>query len=262
MTGGMWLGNCLDLRSICSVNLTRASLSGRPSPLSSPSILADCHTRRPRCMFHLRTLLAAASCSLWSLLCLLLAMASLSPHSSTSAHPPFLFLGFQHQQQLLQSSIEFSFEKYRLELSGLMQTLSSPLSQRVMSSPHTPIIRSIVSRFHSDINQFPPRWEENELFLRRLLQRKVPFVYCISDDSEEVPPPPHQISSYDSFHQLLIHLERDWGEGGKAVRRTIYTEGILPLLGRYLDPGPNVKILVPGAGLGRLAVELAASGYR
>jgi hypothetical protein len=206
----------------------------------------------------LRFLLLAASCLLWSVL--LLVMASLSYNSTVRS--PFLFLGFQQDEQLLHSSIEFSFEKYRLELSGLMQTLSSPLSKRILSSSHSHMIQNIVSNFHYDIKQFPSRWEENEFFLRRLLRQKVPFVYCISGNSEEEYQPPHQISSYDSFHQLLIHLERDWGEGGKVVRRKIYTEGILPLLRRYLDPGPNVKILVPGAGLGRLAVELAASGYR
>jgi hypothetical protein len=143
-----------------------------------------------------------------------------------------------------------------------MQTLSSPLSKRVLSSPYSFLIRNVVSNFHSDISNFPTFWEENELFLRRLLQQKVPFVYCLTDNSEEEYPPPHQVSSYDSFHQLLIHLERDWGEGGKNVRRTIYSEGIIPILRKYLDPGPDVKILVPGAGLGRLAVELGASGYR
>jgi hypothetical protein len=183
--------------------------------------------------------------------------------SSQSSPLPFvLFLGLQHEEKLLESAIEFSFEKYRLELSSLMQTLSSPLSHNVQSSPFSNILQKIVSTFHTEIARIPSFWEDNESFLRRLLKRKVPFVYCISDDGLDESTHSHQISSYDSFHQLLIHLERDWGEGGKEVRRKTYAEGILPLLHKYLPFEAGPKVLVPGAGLGRLAVELAALGYR
>jgi hypothetical protein len=74
------------------------------------------------------------------------------------------------------------------------------------------------------------------------------------------------IASYNSMMQLLIHLDRDWSSFGKNVRKNIYQEGILPMLQRFVpldnDQAPRrPRILVPGAGLGRLLAEIAALGY-
>jgi hypothetical protein len=192
----------------------------------------------------------------WSVLCSL----AMTSHRATSS--PFLFLGLQHEEKLLESSIEFSFEKQRLELTSLMQALSSPLSRNAQFSPFSNILQNILLTFHEDIARIPSLWEENETLLRQLLEHKVPFVYCISNNAEDESPGDYRVSSYNSFHQLLIHLERDWGEGGKNVRRTTYAEGILPLLRKHLPLEGRPHVLVPGAGLGRLAVELAAMGYR
>ncbi|CAM9402287.1 unnamed protein product [Choristocarpus tenellus] len=82
--------------------------------------------------------------------------------------------------------------------------------------------------------------------------------------------------SYDGVYQaslVLTHLLRDWTDEGEFARKSVYG----PLL-RVLDesfgiPGEQqpdsgnlgkrglVSVLVPGAGLGRLAVEIAARGY-
>ncbi|CAM9301158.1 unnamed protein product, partial [Ectocarpus fasciculatus] len=64
--------------------------------------------------------------------------------------------------------------------------------------------------------------------------------------------------------QLLTHVGRDWTEMGREVREVLYKGAILQSLQRYLpcDLSTAPAVLVPGAGLGRLAVELAVSGYR
>ena len=73
-------------------------------------------------------------------------------------------------------------------------------------------------------------------------------------------------SSYDSLPQVLIHLARDWGQYGVDIRNKLYIDGILYELMKELPIGDghnsDLKVLVPGAGLGRLAVEIAAKGYR
>ena len=96
-----------------------------------------------------------------------------------------------------------------------------------------------------------------------------------------------EISSYDSLKHILVHLARDWGDRGNNTRQLLYTEGILPFARKYITSVGNISldglvdenaasrpqsvqseessapvILVPGAGLGRLAVELSAAGFR
>ena len=75
-------------------------------------------------------------------------------------------------------------------------------------------------------------------------------------------------SSYDALPQVLIHLARDWGEYGVGIRNKLYIDGIIHELMAELPLGDSdghssdLRVLVPGAGLGRLAVEIAARGYR
>jgi hypothetical protein len=65
-----------------------------------------------------------------------------------------------------------------------------------------------------------------------------------------------KVEIYDSVRQVIAHLVRDWsGQEGASVRESIYSWCIVQLkLFKYnKDLGP---ILVPGAGLGRLAWEI------
>lgn len=93
-----------------------------------------------------------------------------------------------------------------------------------------------------------------------------------------------EVSSYDSMKHILVHLARDWGDKGSDTRKLLYTNCILPLAQQYITStkhgsdqaasdylsdnsesqlrGGTPNVLVPGSGLGRLAVELAAAGFR
>lgn len=90
-----------------------------------------------------------------------------------------------------------------------------------------------------------------------------------------------EVSSYDSLKHILVHLARDWGDHGAETRRLLYSDGILPLARKHIqsivessdrtEAGASEsvlvakgssKVLVPGAGLGRLAVELSVAGFR
>jgi len=66
---------------------------------------------------------------------------------------------------------------------------------------------------------------------------------------------------YDSIYQTTAHLVRDWSANGEPIRRSIYPWFQEQLKLHHHEQQPS--ILVPGAGLGRLAWELAANGsYR
>jgi hypothetical protein len=69
-----------------------------------------------------------------------------------------------------------------------------------------------------------------------------------------------QISKISS---VLKSLARDWSTDGKAERDMSY-EPILESVKKYLPLGGNEvpRLCVPGAGVGRLALELTALGYR
>jgi N2227-like protein len=77
-------------------------------------------------------------------------------------------------------------------------------------------------------------------------------------------------SSYDSVRQVVTHLVRDWSELGAAIRTPLY-DWCSSAITKHYNTGSSSfsssgaaagPILVPGAGLGRLAWQLAAvDGY-
>ena len=76
--------------------------------------------------------------------------------------------------------------------------------------------------------------------------------------------PPHRAttiheesSAYDSATQVMAHITRDWTSLGQSVRQRTYDWCRDQLTG--LSKGSS--ILVPGAGLGRLAYDLACDGH-
>ena len=66
---------------------------------------------------------------------------------------------------------------------------------------------------------------------------------------------------------MLAAIFRDWSAAGVRVRTQLYHQGILPLIRSFYSDDASERInawdvLVPGGGLGRLAVEIAALGMR
>ncbi|XP_064595924.1 carnosine N-methyltransferase-like [Liolophura sinensis] len=68
----------------------------------------------------------------------------------------------------------------------------------------------------------------------------------------------------DKVKTTLKQFSRDWSDAGKAERSACYDPVIAEICQRFpvhkCDPS-TVYVLVPGAGLGRLAFELAKQGY-
>jgi carnosine N-methyltransferase len=69
--------------------------------------------------------------------------------------------------------------------------------------------------------------------------------------------PEEESSSYNSASQVMAHITRDWTSFGKSVRLRTY-DWCRDQLSHLSSRKP---VLVPGAGLGRLAHDLACNGY-
>lgn len=67
-------------------------------------------------------------------------------------------------------------------------------------------------------------------------------------------------SSYGSFASLCYHFMRDWALVGEHVQHTVYQPIVDALLHRLGSEGSRA-VLVPGAGICRLAWELAGAGF-
>jgi hypothetical protein len=67
---------------------------------------------------------------------------------------------------------------------------------------------------------------------------------------------------YDSWQQVLAHLARDWSTSARPVRENVHRP-ILQALARIrqTSAAKQIRVLVPGAGLGRLAFEIAKRGF-
>ena len=140
--------------------------------------------------------------------------------------------------------------------------------------------------FRVDASLIPVFWEVNELLLQYLVDSsKLNVTYAILDRSHEQMQRrhiPRHISkasdppSYDSMEQIIIHLSRDWSQSGSCLREELYRQGIIKMLTSALPTSAGYQgiaisntshqhqrlVLVPGSGLGRLAMEMAAVGYR
>uniref|UniRef100_A0A915HT62 carnosine N-methyltransferase n=1 Tax=Romanomermis culicivorax TaxID=13658 RepID=A0A915HT62_ROMCU len=64
----------------------------------------------------------------------------------------------------------------------------------------------------------------------------------------------------EKLRSTLKQFVRDWAEEGKEERESCYTPVLEDLKQLFPDP-KGVEVLVPGAGLGRLAWDIAKAGY-
>jgi len=69
-------------------------------------------------------------------------------------------------------------------------------------------------------------------------------------------------SGYDSATQIFAHLTRDWTAEGRPVRRIIYDWCLQQMENHCPKSPPACSVLVPGAGMGRLAYDIFQRGYR
>ena len=113
-----------------------------------------------------------------------------------------------------------------------------------------PIIESPSIKLH---NTFPSQAAETFTDVEHTLARYIPPYYGTNkkDDVNEEQP-------YEEAVQIIAHLTRDWSKDGSVIRDQTFG-WIKQTLWRhhYESAAPLSPILIPGAGTGRLAFDLA-----
>ena len=184
---------------------------------------------------------------------------------------PFFGRHMADDRRSIRSSLDRAYEKYKREISTCLQQVWRALSEMEDANAILPELTDIHDDFHKTAQQLSSLWSINDDLINTLTMNKtLSFIYAIPQG----PCYPYFFegkaqASYESLSQLLVHLSRDWADKGATTREKIYHNGILAAL-RHMFPSDatspyftaNRHVLVPGAGLGRLALEIAAMGFR
>lgn len=194
---------------------------------------------------------------------------------SMAENTEHIFYGMQIEDStVIRSSIDNSFETYRNSLGTMMTMMDKIFSETDKVEEVFENFFDIHAEWKEVCQLLPYCHERNEFVAYDLLLKNVPnFVLgLLNQPSYSYFPLPSEIttpstSSYTSIHQLLIHLGRDWGgDSGEDIRKITYIDGILSALLTHSHhvttavDGADLTVLVPGAGMGRLAMEIAAAG--
>ena len=199
--------------------------------------------------------------------------------------PVFLAAGAtQAGQRAAHSTLRAACEHYRLELSVRMKALDDMVHVHLPGwkdsgdaegegSCDDDLTARLQARMWKAFEGLPACWQTNDDVLARLLRfpeatTALPPTNEIHQEAGNESTSPSSsssssstpsFSSYNDAVQVLTHLYRDWTVEGQEVRRKTYGP-ILQAVARLLPRAGGGKILVPGAGLGRLAFELAVGG--
>lgn len=173
-----------------------------------------------------------------------------------------------------------SMARYEQEVEAIMNGLSRSLEiarttewDLFGEDPPDWLLSDLLQR---RINRLATLFEQNTKLLQEELFKPFPVIKVLpaTEPSHEEeswwtarPPPnqpphrattiPEESSSYDSATQVMAHITRDWTTLGQSARQRTYDWCRYQLTG--LSRGSS--ILVPGAGLGRLAYDLACDGH-
>jgi hypothetical protein len=168
----------------------------------------------------------------------------------------------------IESSLDFAYEKFRKDMTMSLQRIWQFLNEIEKMNRVAPELSAVHEDFRQSVIQLPRLWECNDDIVNQLVMHRPRYLIQALQQEQSAPHFLHEefnrsAASYDSFPQLLGHLARDWSDVGAATRDKIYKNGILKSLElNSVAHRNNLRVLVPGAGIGRLAVEIAAMGYR
>ncbi|GAA6014698.1 hypothetical protein JCM11491_000197 [Sporobolomyces phaffii] len=121
--------------------------------------------------------------------------------------------------------------------------------------------RDLLPDFNALLNEVDDKLQLNAEFVQRMIEAN-PF------------PPPEDAAlsaqapteaDHERLRSTLRQCARDWSETGRAERESTYTPILEALEHAFVTHSPaqkaETKVLVPGAGLGRLAWEIVRRGY-
>lgn len=100
----------------------------------------------------------------------------------------------------------------------------------------------------------------NRLFTQELAVAVAGEWGCLSNFTKWLPA---SSGDFDKVKATLLQLAREWSQEGRAERRVAFLRIVNELTRRFPNrvERQNVKVLVPGCGLGRLVWELVGQGF-
>ncbi|KAK5648734.1 hypothetical protein RI129_003626 [Pyrocoelia pectoralis] len=127
--------------------------------------------------------------------------------------------------------------------------------------------RSWLTRYKEDLDAFKQGIYKNAEFIPIIVQHAYTIfdnVLCNDNPSHSETEVGTLSEGLDKVQSVFKQLMRDWSALGAAERQQCYVP-IIEEVERYFPPEKytlsEVNVLVPGAGLGRLAFEIASRGY-
>lgn len=178
-------------------------------------------------------------------------------HTSSHKSNGVPFIAFQEPDWTV---LHKCTEAYRAHNLRLLQTLSQGLDI-LYNSKELNNTDKIADRLQDRIERLSEIFDLDQDVLQR--QLFVPFqtIYVLPDgvacEQTKLLLQPSETRrvradhSYDDPHQVVAHIVRDWTVEGRNIRRQLYDWCLSKI------DSPGRRILVPGAGMGRLAWELA-----
>ena len=125
--------------------------------------------------------------------------------------------------------------------------------------------RELLTDYAEHLNQLRVCIEHNHEIIKLILQDDSMFENSRHDKQEYGALSRPNLSEMDTVSSVPRQVVRDWSADGETERRQCYQPIIDELCARLPSTGDAplsaVRVLVPGAGLGRLAFEIAKLGY-
>ncbi|XP_059471747.1 carnosine N-methyltransferase [Neocloeon triangulifer] len=128
--------------------------------------------------------------------------------------------------------------------------------------------RELLSGYKEHLYRVSDCIARNDLVIQQILQHvnmfeeASPFQVSMREEKDIGPP---TLGEIDKVIATIKQLVRDWSKDGEEERNACYLPIIEEIQRQFPDdplrPKDEVKVLVPGAGLGRLAFEIASRGY-
>ena len=190
-----------------------------------------------------------------------------------------LFGSTESDARFIRSSIDRSIECYRRSLTQFMQAVETTILKMALHKSAIPkTYRSMVASGSAVAGLFEKNEDVIDLLCRRHSPPLQPILGITSSASGSSTSANGSNSTsaditatYTTIDQLLIHLMKDWSDVGRAAssRRNIYgsvlalleSDDIQALLAEGKPTGGDrYRALIPGGGLGRLALEVCVLG--
>ncbi|XP_056637870.1 carnosine N-methyltransferase [Diorhabda carinulata] len=124
-----------------------------------------------------------------------------------------------------------------------------------------------LKKYKEDLEEITKCIEKNSEFIPLVLRQ----AHCIFENAYSTEVPSHSEQNVgtlseglDKVQSVFKQLMRDWSSLGALERKQCYQPIFEEIFANYPEDKfdrSNIKVLVPGAGLGRLAFEIASRGF-